>query len=77
MDAGDFLEGNIYYLAERGKKAYEIHGSVGYDVAVIGNHDYLMGAKDLNAILRDVPTSFKLLGANFIVDPKHRAIQEG
>jgi len=76
MDAGDFLEGNIYYLADRGKKTYQIHGSVGYDVATIGNHDYLMGASDLNAILRDVHTSFQLLGGNFYLDKKYQAAQE-
>ena len=76
MDAGDFLEGNIYYLADRGRKAYEIHGMAGFDVSVIGNHDYLMGARDLNVILRDVKTSFQLLGANMIVDKKYKAIHE-
>ncbi|MAW07949.1 MAG: hypothetical protein CME61_06670, partial [Halobacteriovoraceae bacterium] len=76
MDAGDFLEGHIYYLADRGKKAYEVHGMAGFDVAVIGNHDYLMGAKDLDIILRDVKTSYKLLGANMIVDKKYKNIHE-
>ena len=76
MDAGDFLEGNIYYLAERGKTLYKIHGNVGFDVAVIGNHDYLMGAHDLNVILRDVNTSFQLLGANFYTHPKYTSVQE-
>ncbi len=76
MDAGDFLEGNIYYLADRGKRAYEIHGMAGFDVSVIGNHDYLMGAKDLDVILRDVDTSFQLLGANMIVDKKYKNIHE-
>ncbi|MEK6625720.1 MAG: metallophosphoesterase [Bdellovibrionota bacterium] len=74
MDAGDFLEGNIFYLADRGKKAYQIHGQVGFDVATIGNHDYLMGARDLEPIMRDVSTSFQLLGANFHVDKKYKAI---
>ena len=38
MDAGDFSEGHIYYLADRGRSTFKIHGSVGFDVAVIGNH---------------------------------------
>ena len=62
MDAGDFSEGHIYYLADRGRTAYQVHGSVGFDVSVIGNHDYLMGAKDLDVILRDTDTDFKLIG---------------
>ena len=43
LDAGDFLEGNIYYMADRGMKSFEVHNSVGYDVVTLGNHDYLMG----------------------------------
>lgn len=76
MDAGDFSEGNIYYLANRGRTSFQIHGSVGYDVVTIGNHDYLMGAKELNGILRDVNLDFKLLGANFHTSPKYTHIQE-
>ena len=76
MDAGDFSEGHIYYLADRGRTTYQVHGSVGYDVSVIGNHDYLMGAKDLDVILRDVDTSFQLLGANFHTSPKYVNIQK-
>lgn len=74
MDAGDYLEGNLYYLAEHGRAAYRVHGSVGFDVSVIGNHDYLMGTKELDAILGDVPTSFTLLGANFYADSRYKNI---
>ena len=76
MDAGDFSEGHIYYLADRGRTTFQIHGSVGFDVSVIGNHDYLMGAKDLDVILRDVNMSFELLGANFHTSPKYVNIKE-
>jgi 5'-nucleotidase/UDP-sugar diphosphatase len=76
MDAGDFMEGHIYYLADRGKKVYEVHGSVGFDVTVIGNHDYLMGAHDLNEILRDVNPDFEFLGANFHIDKKFTVTNE-
>ena len=76
MDAGDFSEGHIYYLADRGRTTFQIHGSVGFDVSVIGNHDYLMGAKDLDVILRDVDMSFELLGANFHTSPKYVNIKE-
>ena len=61
---------------KRGKTLYKIHGNVGFDVAVIENHDYLMGAHDLNVILRDVDTSFQLLGANFYTHPKYTSVQE-
>ena len=50
MDAGDFWEGHIYYSPTE-KKVPRSARMAGFDV-VIGNHDYLMGAKDLDIILR-------------------------
>jgi len=76
MDAGDYLEGNIYYLAEKGKRTYEIYGSVGYDVSVIGNHDYLMGSRDLDELFGAVHPSFTLLGANFYIDAKYKNVNQ-
>lgn len=76
MDGGDFMEGNIFYMADKGKKTFEAFGNIGYDVAVIGNHDYLMGAPDLEEILRDVPPTYNLLGANFKVDSSFKEINE-
>ena len=61
LDAGDFTEGNVYYLAEGGKKSFNIHNNIGYDVVTIGNHDYLMGAKDLDNILGEVDLNFSFL----------------
>ncbi|MBI2521728.1 MAG: bifunctional metallophosphatase/5'-nucleotidase [Bdellovibrio sp.] len=74
MDGGDYLEGNIYYLSEKGKRTYEIYGSIGYDVSVIGNHDYLMGSRDLDELLGAVKPSFELLGANFFIDAKYKNV---
>ena len=48
----------------------------GMALAVIGNHDYLMGADDLDYILQEVDTSFQLLGANFHTSPKYLYIHE-
>ncbi|MBT6325087.1 MAG: hypothetical protein HOJ35_03905 [Bdellovibrionales bacterium] len=76
MDAGDYLEGNMFYMADWGKKSYQVHGEAGFDVSVIGNHDYLMGERDLDALLRDVDTSFQLLGANLHVPERYENINE-
>jgi len=76
MDAGDYLEGNMYYMADWGKKAYKVHGSIGFDVSVIGNHDYLMGEQDLDNLLRDVDTDFQLLGANIDVPERYQYINK-
>lgn len=71
MDAGDFMEGSIFYLADKGRKSFEAFDKLGHDVAIIGNHDYLMAPADLEAIFRDVPPSRPLLAANFKIDANY------
>jgi 5'-nucleotidase/UDP-sugar diphosphatase len=68
MDAGDFTEGNMYYMAENGKKVFKIHNQIGYDVVTLGNHDYLMGANDLDKILGEIDLNFTLLAANIEIN---------
>jgi 5'-nucleotidase/UDP-sugar diphosphatase len=75
MDAGDFLEGNLYYMAEKGMKSFEIHNNIGYDVVGMGNHDYLMGASELNDMLGRIDLNFSFLSANIWVDPKFQNIR--
>ena len=76
MDAGNFLEGHIYYLADKGRKVFELHDKIGYDVVTIGNHDYLMGTNDLDSILGDVQPKFDFLGANLFTADKYKNIQK-
>lgn len=76
MDAGDFMEGSIFYLADKGKKAFEAFDELGHDVAILGNHDYLMAPDDLEAIFRDTPPHRPLLAANFQVDKSYKYINE-
>lgn len=70
MDGGDFLEGNIFYVADNGRKSAQAYNKVGFDVAVLGNHDYLMAAADLETLLKDVPPSMALLAANLKLGSK-------
>ena len=76
VDAGDFMEGTIFYMAEYGRKSFDMHNMMGYDVAVIGNHDYLMGTDDLNSIVGDVNPNFAYLGANIEVDKRFKHIKK-
>jgi 5'-nucleotidase/UDP-sugar diphosphatase len=76
MDGGDFMEGNLYYMANKGKKTFEIFNQLGHDVAVLGNHDYLMGADDLEEILEEYPPSYKLLAANFKLSDDFKAVKK-
>lgn len=76
LDAGDFLEGNIYYMADRGMKSFEVHNNVGYDMVALGNHDYLMGAEELNNMLGKINLNFSFLAANVWVSPEFQNIRD-
>jgi 2',3'-cyclic-nucleotide 2'-phosphodiesterase (5'-nucleotidase family) len=68
MDAGDFTEGNLYYMANNGRKVFEIHNEMGYDIGSLGNHDYLMRTHELDKILGELELKFTLVAANLEVD---------
>ncbi len=75
VDAGDFLEGNFLYMADRGRKSLQLHNEIGYDAVVVGNHDYLMGVRGLDDLLGEVPPNFAFLGANFSISSYYRNIR--
>lgn len=64
LDGGDWSEGNIYYNLDAGRSSVEIMNVLGYDAAVVGNHDWLNGPDQMLKIFRQVPPRFPLLGAN-------------
>ncbi len=77
FDAGDFLDGNIYYMADRGKRGFRMMERMGYDAIAVGNHDWLMGGKELNEMLKEQPPTFEYLGANFkAVNPLYTSIKK-
>lgn len=76
LDAGDFTEGNIYYMADRARKSFEVHDQMGYDASALGNHDYLMGTQELDNILNELDFSYSLLAANVNIPTRYRGIKE-
>lgn len=76
MDAGDFTEGNMFYMADQGRKVFEVHSEMGYDVGTLGNHDYLMGTKDLDKILGELDLKFSLIAANLQMNYDYKNIRE-
>ena len=64
LDAGDFTEGNVYFLADAGRKSFMAHNQLGYDAVTLGNHEWLIGDKDLNQILGEIDLKFSFLAAN-------------
>lgn len=77
VDAGDFSEGNMYYLADRARTVFGIHGTeMGYDVGILGNHDYLMGTSELNDIMNEVDIKMNLTTANIKVPARFKGLRE-
>lgn len=76
LDGGDFLEGNLYYMADQGMKSFETHNNVGYNAVVLGNHDYLMGAKEMDNMLGKLNLNFSFLAANLQVGPQFPHIRD-
>jgi 5'-nucleotidase / UDP-sugar diphosphatase len=68
FDGGDFSEGSIFYLTQKGRRNFELMNLLNYDAVVLGNHDWLMGTKELTQILKDVPPQYSLLAANLKSD---------
>ena len=75
FNAGDFLEGNIYFMAKDGRKSFEVHNEMGYDFGTLGNHDYQMGADELDKLLGEIDLKFNLLVANISADKKYKNLK--
>jgi 5'-nucleotidase/UDP-sugar diphosphatase len=76
LDAGDFLEGNIYYMADKGLRSFDVHNQIGYDAVAMGNHDYLMGAQGLDDVLGKLDLNFDFLAANVKPSSKYDNIRK-
>lgn len=64
LDGGDWSEGQIYYNLDAGRTAVEMMNVMGYDAAVVGNHDWLNGPDHMVKLFNQVAPNFSLLGAN-------------
>ena len=65
VDGGDWSEGNIYYTEGAGREILKMMDVMGYDVAVVGNHDWLNGPDTLLDAVDAAQTKVSLVGANF------------
>lgn len=73
VDGGDWSEGSIYYTEGVGAESLRLMDQLGYDVAVVGNHDWLNGPDFLLKAIRDANPSFTLIGANLNSDSYSRS----
>ncbi len=64
LDAGDFSEGTIAYFPDQGVHVLKAFQDIGFDAAALGNHDWLMGARDMDLLYGRRPFPFPVLSAN-------------
>lgn len=67
VDAGDAVQGTLFFYLYKGEVEYRLLEKLGYDVAILGNHDFDNGSEALGKLLRDnsvdwVSTNYDLAG---------------
>jgi len=68
VDGGDFSEGHIYYNLGAGTETIKMMDHLGYDAAVIGNHDWLNGPDHLLNAIENANSSISFLATNMGVE---------
>lgn len=63
LDCGDFSQGSLYYNIFKGKFETDVMNILGYDAAIIGNHEFDFGIENLAAIIKNA--KFPFLCANY------------
>lgn len=65
LDAGDFGEGSSYYFSNQGVDSLRALDLLGVDVAVLGNHDYILGGRELTRQIKKAKLQTSIISANF------------
>lgn len=52
FDCGDFSQGSIYYNLFKGEVEIKLMNAMGYDAALIGNHEFDFGTENLAGLVR-------------------------
>ena len=63
LDAGDDVQGQMYFTLFKGEVEYEMMNRMGYDAATIGNHEFDNGIESLADNYRRV--EFPVINANY------------
>ncbi|MEO5969457.1 MAG: metallophosphoesterase, partial [Bdellovibrionia bacterium] len=64
VDGGDWSEGDIYYTEGAGAESLRMMDRMGYDVAVLGNHDWINGPDVLLDAIKNADPHISLVAAN-------------
>ncbi|MDE7154616.1 MAG: bifunctional metallophosphatase/5'-nucleotidase [Muribaculaceae bacterium] len=67
VDAGDAVQGTLFFYLYKGEVEYSLLEKLGYDVAILGNHDFDNGSEMLAEKLKDskinwLSTNYELRG---------------
>jgi 2',3'-cyclic-nucleotide 2'-phosphodiesterase (5'-nucleotidase family) len=73
IDGGDFSEGQIYFNLDGAEQTLRMMEKIGYDAAVMGNHDWLNGPDHLIDSHKRSGSRLKILAANIRTDAYARA----
>lgn len=70
LDGGDFGEGTSFFMVDEGVSSFKSLNHLGVDVAVIGNHDHMLGVNVLNQQIQKASVGFsnptKIVSANMV-----------
>lgn len=66
LDGGDFGEGSSFYFSNHGVDSLRALDLLGVDVTVLGNHDFILGGKQLRNQIREADLKAKMLSANLV-----------
>ena len=64
LDAGDFGEGSSFYFSNHGVDSLRALDLLGIDVTVLGNHDFILGGKQLRNQMNEAKLKTTMLSAN-------------
>lgn len=64
VDCGDAVQGDVIGTVSQGQSLVDIMNQVGYDYAVLGNHEFDYGMEQLTALLTQANAQY--LGANIV-----------
>jgi 5'-nucleotidase/UDP-sugar diphosphatase len=68
LDAGDWTEGTIFYTLNSGEANHKMMEAFGYDAIVLGNHEWLVGPKELFHGFESANFKVPVLAANINLD---------
>ncbi|TNE97245.1 MAG: hypothetical protein EP326_11810 [Deltaproteobacteria bacterium] len=70
LDGGDFGEGTSFFMVDKGVSSFKSLNYLGVDVAVIGNHDHMLGVDILNEQIKKAGEGFykptQIVSANMV-----------